>query len=159
VKPKVHSPYVSSPKQQSVRYFGDERALILNAVLISGMTTSVESGTSGSDGRTLQERFRSWEATGQSSSLVVMDLKASGLWPDVEEDEQKLLLSDRISIRQRIDASWLGESIASLLWALQMIPDLSSYDREADLTLASRLRSDPIPELIGHAELRSFPIS
>jgi hypothetical protein len=58
------------------------------------------------------------------------------------------------SKQQRIDASWLGESIASLLWALQMIPKLPAYDREADPTLASRLRSESIPELIRQARLR-----
>jgi hypothetical protein len=47
---------------------------------------------------------------------MVIDLKTAGLWPDVEKDEQKLLLSDRISAQQRIDASWLAESITCLLW-------------------------------------------
>lgn len=131
-----------------------KRALILNAVLVTGMTTSVDSVTSDSARWTPQKIFGAWKTSDQTLTLMVMGLKASGLWPDVEEDEQKLLLSDRTSKQQRIDASWLGESIASLLWALQMIPKLPAYDREADPTLASRLRSESIPELIRQARLR-----
>lgn len=58
------------------------------------------------------------------------------------------------SAQQRIDASWLAESIASLLWALQMISALPAYDWEADPALASRLRSVPIAELIRQPKLR-----
>ena len=132
-----------------------KRALILNAIYVTGMMTpSGNLVRSDLAGRTPDERFGFWETTGQSSSLIVVDLKTAGLWSDVEEDEQKLLLSDRISTQQRIDASWLAESIASLLWALQMIPKLPADDRKADPTLASRLRSDSIPELIRQARLR-----
>lgn len=131
-----------------------KRALILNAVLVTGMTTAVDSVTGDSDVWTPQESIGAGKTSDQTFTLMVMDLKASGLWPDVEEDEQRLLLSDRISKRQRIDASWLGESITCLLWALQMIPQLPAYDREADPTLARRLRSESIPDLIRQARLR-----
>ncbi len=130
-----------------------KRALILNAVFITGMMKPWGDPV----GSELAERTPDknlWETTGQTSSPMVIELKTAGLWPDVEENERKVLLIGRISTRQRIDASWLAESIASLLWALQMIPELPAYDREADPTLTSRLRSDSIPELIRQARLR-----
>jgi uncharacterized protein DUF4272 len=65
-----------------------------------------------------------------------------------------LLLSNQISAQQRIESSWLGESIASLLWALQMIPELPAYDQEMDPALTGLLRSAPITELIVRAKLR-----
>jgi hypothetical protein len=132
-----------------------KRALILNAVYVTGMMTPTdESVRSEHDGRSPDDKSGIWGTLGQNSSLMVMDLKAAGLWPDVESEEKRLLLSDRISTRQRINASWLPESIASLLWALRMIPNLPAYDLEADPTLTSRLRSETIPELIRHAKLR-----
>ena len=132
-----------------------KRALILNAVLVAGMTTpSVESVNPELNSRISDGGSGDSETAGQSSSLIVTDLKTAGLWPDVEEEEKKLLLSNRISTQQQIDASWLGESITCLLWALTMIPRLPAYDLEADPTLLSRLRSDAIPDLIRRARLR-----
>lgn len=130
-----------------------KRAIVLNAVFTTGMMKQWgDSIGSELAGRAPDKEFR--EPTGQTSSPMVIDLKTAGLWPHVEGNEQKVLLSDRISTQQRIDTSWLAESIASLLWALQMIPELPAYDREADHTLTSRLRSESIPEFITQARLR-----
>ena len=131
-----------------------KRALILHAVLITGMTTSVDPEASDSARWTPQKSSGGLKTSHQALTLMVMDLKASGLWPNVEEDEQSLLLSDRISKQQEINANWLGESITCLLWALRMIPELPSYDQKADPTLTSRLRSASIPQLIRQARLR-----
>lgn len=131
-----------------------KRALILDAVLVAGMTTRVGAVIGDSARWTLQNNLGAWKTSDEALTLMVLNLKASGLWPDVEEDEQKLLLSNRISERQRIDASWLGESTTCLLWSLRMIPKLPAYDREADPTLAGRLRSESIPDLIRQASLR-----
>lgn len=131
-----------------------KRALILNAVLVTGMTTpTVGSVMSDLPGQIPQKKS-GCKAKSQPPSLMVVDLKTAGLWPDVEADEKKLLLSNQISERQQIDASWLGESIASLLWALEMTPELPAYDQEIDPALTGRLRSAPITELIRQAKLR-----
>lgn len=130
-----------------------KRALILNAVRVTGMMKPCgDSVSSESATRTPDKKLR--ETMGQISSPMVLDLETAGLWPDVEEDEQKVLMFDRISTRQQIDASWLGESIVSLLWALQMIPELPAYDQEADPSIHGRLRSDSIPDIIKLARLR-----
>lgn len=132
-----------------------KRALILNALFVAGMTTPSFDSVRGDLGEsTLDSRLEAWKFTVQTPSLMVIDLKTSGLWSDVEKDEQKLLLSDRISVQQRIDAGWLAEAITCLLWALEMIPNLPAYDWEADPTLTSQLRSKSIPEFIGQARLR-----
>jgi hypothetical protein len=131
-----------------------KRALILDAVLVTGMTTPVGSVIGDSASWTLQKNLGAWKTSDEALTPMVMNLKASGLWPHVEEDEQQLLLSNRISKRQRINASWLGESTTCLLWALRMIPELPSYDQEIDPTLAIRIRSASIPQLIRQARLR-----
>ncbi len=131
-----------------------KRALILDAVLVTGMTTPVGAVIGDSASWTLQKNLGAWKTSDEALTQMVMNLKAAGLWPHVEEDEQKLLLSDRISKQQRINASWLGESITSLLWALRMIPDLPSYDQQTGPTLAIRICSKSIPELIRQARLR-----
>ena len=81
------------------------RAFILNAVLITGMTTSVDPEASDTASWTPQKSSGVLKTSHQTLTLMVMDLKASGLWQRVEEDEQNLLLSDRISKQQEINAS------------------------------------------------------
>jgi len=132
-----------------------KRALILHAVLVTGMTTPVaDSVRNNVAGRTQQKRSGGCETEGHTPSLLVADLKTAGLWPDIEMDERRLLQSNEISAQQRIDASWLGESIVCLLWALRMILELPPYDQEMDPALTGLLRSAPITELIVRAKLR-----
>ncbi len=131
-----------------------KRALILDAILVTGMTTPVGPVIGDSTSWTLQKNLGAWKTSDEAFTPMVKNLKASGLWPRVEEDEQKLLMSNRVSKRQQINASWLGEATTCLLWALRMIPELPSYDEEIDPTLALLIRSKSIPELIRQARLR-----
>lgn len=83
-------------------------------------------------------------------------LKAAGLWPDVEEDERKFLQAGigQVSSQQLIDASWLAESIVCLLWALQIVPELPSFDQEADQDAVKALPATSVKDLIKEARLR-----
>lgn len=87
----------------------------------------------------------------------VEQLKAAGLWADVEEDERTFLQAaiDEVSPQQRIDASWLAESIVCLLWALRILPELPSYDQEANHELFKKLPAASIKDLVKQARLRS----
>lgn len=88
---------------------------------------------------------------------AIKSLKDSGLWRDVEESERTFLQADimEISQQQRIDAGWLAESIACLLWALQIIPELPPYDQEASHELVKALPAVFIKELVERARLLS----
>ena len=131
-----------------------KRAVILNAVFVTGMMTPLRDPVrSESSQKTPNEKLGSRETTRKASSVTVNDLKVAGLWPEVEGNERDLLLAVRVSERQRIDASWLAESITCLLWALRMIQELPAYDQEADPSFVGQLSS--ITELGQRAKLRS----
>jgi hypothetical protein len=59
-------------------------------------------------------------------------IRSLGLWPDMDEDERKFLQTGVMETtdRQRIDASWLVESMVCLLWSLGCVERLPSYDEE-----------------------------
>lgn len=103
-----------------------------------------------------EERSRFATDTAQIFMRDVDHLKAAGLWQDVEENERSFLQAgiDQISPQQRIDASWLAESIVCLLWALQIVPELPPYDQEASRGLVKMFPSASIKDLIKQAHLR-----
>ena len=105
---------------------------------------------------TPEKRARFTEDAAQMFMEKVNHLKAAGLWLDVEENERRFLQSgiDQMSAQQRIDASWLAESIACLFWALEIIPELPRYDQEANHELVNALPATPIKDLIKQAHLR-----
>lgn len=67
----------------------------------------------------------------------IQQLHESGLWNEMEEPERRFMEEDalQISEQQLIDAGWLAESAACLLWALEYFPDLPPYDKRADAEL------------------------
>jgi hypothetical protein len=114
---RLHSPHVIRPRQKSARCRGHEESLDSQCPLRHRYDHTIRRLGQERLGRIDHgQEIRGLESTVQSQSLMVIDLKTAGLWPDVEKDKQKLLLSDRISAQQRIDASWLAESITCLLW-------------------------------------------
>jgi hypothetical protein len=130
-----------------------KRAVILNAVFVTGlMAPPCGPATRGTSRRASGRNLRPDATECHNSSLLIKDLKTAGLWPEVEQKERDLLLAEQVSERQRINASWLAESITCLLWALGMIPELPAYDQEADASFIGRLGS--IPQLVPRATLR-----
>jgi hypothetical protein len=133
------------------------RAIILKCTLVKGLAAPpVEYLRSVMSQWTPEERSRFAAEAAQMSMQNVNHLKAAGLWLDVEEDERRLLQAgiDQISPQQRIDASWLAESIACLLWALKIIPEVPSYDQEASHELVNALPANSIKDIIKQAHLR-----
>jgi Domain of unknown function (DUF4272) len=103
-----------------------------------------------------EERSRFAADFGQMFMRDMEHLKSTGLWPDVEADERKFLEAgvDQISQQQRIDASWLAESIVTLLWALRIVPELPAYDQEVNHETVKLLPTTSIPDLVRQARLR-----
>lgn len=133
------------------------RAIILKCMLVKGLAAPpVEYIQNAMSQWTPEEKFRFEADAAQIFMQNVNHLKTAGLWLAVEEDERRFLEAgiDQISAQQRIDAGWLAESITCLLWALQMIPELPSYDLEASHELVNALPATSIKDLIKQAQLR-----
>jgi hypothetical protein len=133
------------------------RAIILKYVFVWGLANPpMEDLTGAMTQWSPEEKSEFAEDTARMSKGNVDRLKDGGIWPDVEEEERKFLQSgaDHMSSQQRIDASWLAESIVCLLWALRIVPNLPAYDEEASHELVKMLPPAPIKDLIKQARLR-----
>jgi hypothetical protein len=66
-------------------------------------------------------------------TACVSQMKAAGLWDEMDEAERLFMETGDLETTQRqmIDASWLAESIACLLWALGQLEEIPGYDEEA----------------------------
>jgi len=134
-----------------------KRAIILKYIFVKGFAVPpIDELASMMSQWSPEERSRLTTDTTQMFMCEVDHLKAAGLWRDVEEDERSFLVAgiDQISPQQRIDASWLAESITCLLWALQIAPELPSYDQEASHESVKMLPATSIKDLIKQAHLR-----
>jgi len=72
-----------------------------------------------------------------------------GLWQDMEETEREFMDAGpfEITMRHRIDASWLAESIMCLLWSLRRKEHISPYDQEAGLRPGKAQSGNPLRDL------------
>jgi hypothetical protein len=134
-----------------------KRGIILKYILVTGLAAPpIDVLSSISTQWTPEERNRFEAETAQRSMQNVNHLKAAVLWRDVEEDERRFLQAefDQITAQQRIDAGWLAESIVCLLWALQLLPEIPSYDQEASPELVNALPAAFIKDLVKQARLR-----
>ncbi len=151
----AHVPYFSqgTPNAGAVM----KRAIILKAIYAAGLVVPPMD--------VLQEMMAQWSAEeseqfkkdiGEFTQPIVEQLKSSDLWRDVEAGERAFLQGGLSSENDqaRIDASWLAESIACLLWALQMIPSLPPYDQETGSDLVQEFKAASIQEAVNRAQLR-----
>ena len=135
-----------------------KRAIILKYIFVRGLAgPPIDDLASVMSEWSPQERSRFAIDTAQVFMRDIDNLKAAGLWRDVEEDERRFLEAgiDQISPQQRIDASWLAESIVCLLWALHIVPELPLYDQEASHEEVKMLPAISIKDLIKQARIRS----
>lgn len=133
------------------------RAIILKYIFVKGLAAPpIDLLENVMSQWTPEERSRLAADTAQMFMQSVSHLKAAMLWRDVEEDERKFLEAgiDGITAQQRIDAGWLAESIACLLWALQIVPEMPSYDQEASHELVKALPATSVKDLVKQAQLR-----
>ncbi len=134
-----------------------KRAIILKYIFVTGLAAHAVDNLRNSGGQwTADEEIRFEAETTERSKQNVDRLKAAGLWHDAEEAERVFLQTriDQISAQQRIDAGWLAESIACLLWALGFIPELPPYDQETGHELVNALPATSVKDLIKQAHLR-----
>lgn len=83
-------------------------------------------------------------------------LRRAGLWDLLEDPEREFMQSAvfETTMRQRIDASWLAESMMCLMWALGLKEQISPYDQEADPSSNQFPKGEKASELIRKAALR-----
>lgn len=83
-------------------------------------------------------------------------LRSAGLWEVMEESEQEFISAGILetTMRQRINASWLAESIMCLLWALGCREQIPAYDRQYDLRSDKNSGADRLRDTTQRAVLR-----
>lgn len=84
-------------------------------------------------------------------------IRTAGLWDILEESEREFMQtgSFETTMRQRVDASWLAESIMCLHWALGHGGQIAPYDQEADPKSNQFPKDVRVRDLIREAALRS----
>lgn len=83
-------------------------------------------------------------------------IRATGLWELLEDSEREFMLAGifETTMRQRIDASWLAESIMCLHWALGRKESIPPYDQEVDPQTNNFDKGERAVDLIEQAQLR-----
>ena len=83
-------------------------------------------------------------------------IRSQGLWDYAEDSEREFFQAGVLetTMRQRIDASWMVESIACLDWALRRRDELSPYDREASPETVKFKDGERAKDLIEGSALR-----
>lgn len=63
----------------------------------------------------------------------IQKLRELGVWNEMEESEHRFMEADALELTEQelLDASWLSEAAACLLWALEYFPELPPYDERA----------------------------
>ncbi len=86
----------------------------------------------------------------------VADLKQSGLWARLTKAERAFVTAPLLSLteQQRVDASWLMEGAACLLWALGYLDAIPPYDTQASVELLKSGPNQPMRDLLSSATLR-----
>lgn len=109
-----------------------QRSIILSHIFLKALATPPPE---------LLARFTKEEDRKQISSGLqkhvdqqIEKLRAAGLWELLEDAEREFMQTGpfETTMRQRIDAGWLAESIMCLFWALGRREEILPYDQEAD---------------------------
>lgn len=79
-----------------------------------------------------------------------------GLWPELAPTELELAGKTAVtmSLREQINATWRIEALQVLAWALRLVPELPSYDTQANADLVGMLAGKDPAEFIKSARLR-----
>jgi hypothetical protein len=83
-------------------------------------------------------------------------LRSAGLWDHMEKSEQEFMNVGifETTMRQRVNASWLAESIMCLLWALGCGERVPAYDQQSDPRSNSVLAADLLGGATRQVKLR-----
>lgn len=67
----------------------------------------------------------------------IEQLRKRGLWGEMENSEIRFMEADALELaeQQLLEATWLSESVACLLWALEYVPEVPPYDQRANTEL------------------------
>ena len=84
-------------------------------------------------------------------------IRDAGLWDEMDESERAFIQAGPIEIPQQawIDANWVGESLACLLWVLELFPEIPASDQELSIERKKHLARLPEAILTGGHKLRA----
>ena len=134
-----------------------ERTIILRELFVKGLVTpsldvlaKTMEGWGESEGQAFNEDCKKqfWDR--------ISRLRELGLWKKMTEEEREFLNAGPLEISRQgmVDASWLIESIACLLWALGYVAELPPYDEQTDHEVANQLPKESTEILFTKVSLR-----
>lgn len=138
-----------------------KRAVILKCLMVKTLAMPPQEFLETSKSNWSEDEWNAFLKRERSSSAeYVKRLHENGLWKEMEQGEQQLFQAGvtELTMRQRIDVSWLTESAVCLLWALGYISEIPPFDEQADLESTNRLPQESLSVLAKKAALRASDI-
>lgn len=93
---------------------------------------------------------------GEDRNEIVAVLRKDGLWKDVSPLEHKIFLSEQLTDRQRIDATWRVEALWTLLWSINLVDEMPYPTDLCDMDALHRVmaESKDLSSFVEQAKLR-----
>lgn len=133
------------------------RLIILKYQVVSGLATPPPD--------IFAEIMKSWSEEDRNSFVketkarnnsMIQSLHQNGLWDEMTTEERKFMQDlPTVDMQQLVNASWLMESAACLLWALGYLDELPPYDSQADVDLLKLLPAESPQNLTKSATFRT----
>jgi hypothetical protein len=133
------------------------RASILLHIFIKALATPPEVVLARFDSPSMEgEKAKLASGCEEMFSKQREKLRSAGLWEEMDESEQGFVNAGifETTMRQRINASWMAESIMCLLWALGHKKQIPDYDQQYDLQSDKRSGADLLRDATQRAVLR-----
>lgn len=103
-----------------------------------------------------EDRAKLSQGCQQLFDQQIEKMRAAGFWDLLEDREREFMLTGifETTMQQRVDASWLAESIMCLYWALGRIEQIPPYDQQADPRSNQPQKGEKARDMISNARLR-----
>jgi hypothetical protein len=84
-------------------------------------------------------------------------LRQADLWKAVAPSERELAEATIVTMspQQQVNATWRMEAAQVLMWALDLLPQLPSYDTQANPDLLKQIQTADIPRFVSSSHLRA----
>jgi hypothetical protein len=136
-----------------------ERGIVLKNLPVKGLSLppldqleAISANWSAQDRADFDHECRETYAT------QIEELRRTGLWEKMESEERNFIRTGPYGLwpQAQLDAMWLAESIACLLWALGRANKLPDYDQETGekIIRGSPDDTDTVKDLVAGAKLR-----
>ena len=151
--PRIEEKQSTPPDAIAVK----RRTSILLHIFVKALATPPEDLLARFDGQPMEgEKAKLASGCEEMFSKQREQIRSAGLWEDMEESEHVFVNAGifETTMRQRINACWMAESIICLLWALGYKEQIPAYDQQYDLQSDKTSSADLLRDTTRRAALR-----